>query len=83
MYKGKLVVCMLLLWSLMACNNEVIDRPTKIEANKSNVHLGNIDEQRIIAADSEPGNWLAHGRDYGEQRFSPLKKRRILGIDRS
>ena len=82
MYKGKLVVCMLLLWSLMACNNEVIDRPTKIEANKSNVHLGNIDEQRIIAADSEPGNWLAHGRDYGEQRFSPLKLINQENIDR-
>lgn len=82
MYKEKLVVCMLLLWSLMACNNEVIDRPTKIEANKSNVHLGNIDEQRIIAADSEPGNWLAHGRDYGEQRFSPLKLINQENIDR-
>jgi quinohemoprotein ethanol dehydrogenase len=27
---------------------------------------------RIVNADAEPGNWLAHGRDYGEQRFSPL-----------
>ena len=31
-----------------------------------------IDGQRIITADSEPGNWLAHGRTYGEARFSPL-----------
>jgi quinohemoprotein ethanol dehydrogenase len=29
-------------------------------------------EQRIIDADQEPGNWLAHGRTYSEQRFSPL-----------
>jgi quinohemoprotein ethanol dehydrogenase len=28
--------------------------------------------ERIVAADSEPQNWLAHGRTYGEQRFSPL-----------
>ncbi len=27
---------------------------------------------RIIAADSEPQNWLAHGRTYSEQRYSPL-----------
>ena len=27
---------------------------------------------RILAADSEPANWLTHGRTYDEQRFSPL-----------
>ena len=31
-----------------------------------------VDGARIIAADSEPQNWLAHGRTYGEQRYSPL-----------
>jgi PQQ-dependent dehydrogenase (methanol/ethanol family) len=30
------------------------------------------DGSRIAAADTEPGNWLAHGRTYSEQRFSPL-----------
>lgn len=34
--------------------------------------VGLIDDARIAAADSEPGNWLAYGRDYREQRFSPL-----------
>ncbi len=33
-----------------------------------------IDGARIVAADAEPENWLAHGRTYGEQRFSPLSK---------
>lgn len=28
--------------------------------------------QRIIDANTEPGSWLAHGRTYDEQRFSPL-----------
>jgi PQQ-dependent dehydrogenase (methanol/ethanol family) len=32
-----------------------------------------VDADRIIHADNDPGNWLAHGRTYGEQRFSPLK----------
>ncbi len=27
---------------------------------------------RILAADAEPHNWLAHGRTYDEQRHSPL-----------
>ena len=31
-----------------------------------------VDGSRIIAADSEPGNWMSTGRDYGEQRYSPL-----------
>ncbi len=34
--------------------------------------VANVTGARIIAADREPGNWLAHGRTYSEQRFSPL-----------
>lgn len=37
-----------------------------------------VDTARILAADSEPGNWLTHGRTYDEQRFSPL-----TSVDRS
>ena len=33
---------------------------------------GSVDDERIVNADSEPGNWLAHGRTFDEQRFSPL-----------
>ena len=33
-----------------------------------------VDGARIIAADREPQNWLAHGRTYDEQRYSPLAK---------
>ena len=32
----------------------------------------NVDGARIVAADSEPGNWMTYGRTYSEQRFSPL-----------
>src|SRR5260370_26544932 len=31
-----------------------------------------VDARRLTAADSEPGNWMGPGRDYGEQHFSPL-----------
>jgi PQQ-dependent dehydrogenase (methanol/ethanol family) len=33
-----------------------------------------VNGQRIINADSEPGNWMSYGRTYNEQRFSPLDK---------
>lgn len=31
-----------------------------------------INGERVIAADSEPGSWLTHGRSYAEDRQSPL-----------
>lgn len=34
----------------------------------------NVDSQRLIAADKEPGNWMSTGRTYDEQRYSPLKR---------
>jgi quinohemoprotein ethanol dehydrogenase len=33
-----------------------------------------VDAARLTAADSEPGNWMGPGRNYGEQHFSPLQK---------
>ena len=32
----------------------------------------NVTMERLLSADLEPGQWMAHGRTYGEQRFSPL-----------
>ena len=31
-----------------------------------------VDDARLQAAASERANWLSYGRDYGNQRFSPL-----------
>jgi PQQ-dependent dehydrogenase (methanol/ethanol family) len=31
-----------------------------------------VDAARLMAADSEPGQWMSTGRTYSEQRFSPL-----------
>lgn len=31
-----------------------------------------VNERRIGNADSEPGNWMTHGRSYSEDRYSPL-----------
>jgi quinohemoprotein ethanol dehydrogenase len=32
----------------------------------------NVDDARLVNAESEPGEWMSHGRTYSEQRFSPL-----------
>ena len=44
--------------------------------------IGQIDDARINNAESEPGNWLAYGRDYEEQRFSPLTQINRESVDR-
>src|SRR5690606_4294832 len=31
-----------------------------------------VDAARLVAANDEPGQWMATGRTYDEQRFSPL-----------
>ncbi|MGH9254055.1 MAG: PQQ-dependent dehydrogenase, methanol/ethanol family [Vicinamibacterales bacterium] len=33
-----------------------------------------VSTARLTAADAEPGQWMSHGRTYGEQRFSPLDR---------
>lgn len=35
-------------------------------------HAAPVDGQRLAGVDSEPGAWLAHGRNYAEDRESPL-----------
>lgn len=33
-----------------------------------------VDDARIVNADADAANWLAHGRTYSEHRFSPLNQ---------
>ena len=33
---------------------------------------GQVDHERLIQADREPGSWLTHARNYAEDRHSPL-----------
>lgn len=51
---------------------ESSDTPPADDASTIRTSTGNLNAARIIAADNEPGNWLAHGRTYDEARFSPL-----------
>lgn len=35
-------------------------------------YSASVTTERLVAADSEPGQWMSTGRNYWEQRFSPL-----------
>jgi len=45
-----------------------------VDADKLRAALAAIDTPRLVKAGAEPQNWLAHGRTYDEQRYSPLDK---------
>src|SRR5258706_9607860 len=40
----------------------------------ANGEPGFIDDNRLLKAQVDSSNWLSHGRDYSNQRFSPLKQ---------
>ncbi|MFK8020906.1 MAG: PQQ-dependent dehydrogenase, methanol/ethanol family [Pseudomonadales bacterium] len=42
----------------------------------------NVDHDRLVDAAADQSNWLSHGRDYAEQRFSPLTQINSDSIDR-
>ncbi len=76
---------------LAACSGEQTQAPS-VDNNKPPASAdldrsviaaatGSVDTARIVNADSEPQNWLAHGRTYSEQRFSPLDQINTDNVD--
>jgi len=66
------IISLAVLVALVACNRSGDQSGTDAAAGKQKPAA--VDGARIAAADSEPGNWMSHGRTYDEQRFSPLKQ---------
>ena len=58
----------------IACSGNDDATDGSINSVSGSTNIGLIDDARILEAESEPGNWLAHGRTYEEQRFSPLSQ---------
>ena len=58
----------------VAVDTNVADTPdvTPPVAEPAVAGVAAVDGARIVNADSEPGNWMSHGRTYSEQRYSPL-----------
>ena len=48
------------------------DLPPDAGLGTSEAEFAKVDQARLEAAESDPDNWLGHGRTYAEQRFSPL-----------
>ncbi len=65
------IAALALVGILSSTSLERSESDTPMQAAPSTT-VGLIDTQRILAADEAPGDWLSYGRDYGEQRFSPL-----------
>lgn len=57
---GGVNICILIVLAAM--------RPAEAQTKSR----ANISDLQLVHADSQPPNWLTHGRTYNEQRFSPL-----------
>ena len=73
------ILAMILI--LHGCSEDASKSASQTAAS-SGSNIGLIDDARINNAESEPGNWLAYGRDYEEQRFSPLTQINRENVDR-
>ena len=63
------LTAIVLLGAMTACQNNT-------QEDKSNASYGAaaVDASRLKAVDSEPESWMSYGRDYSEQRYSPLRQ---------
>ncbi len=70
MSKKFLIFSPMLVITLMGCDTA----ESPVSDTNTNVVVPEVKNfgERIIQADSEPQNWLSHGRNYEETRFSPL-----------
>jgi quinohemoprotein ethanol dehydrogenase len=66
------MIAALVLAGLTASTSEESTQVGAATLASPSTTIGLIDSKRIMAADETPGDWLSYGRDYGEQRFSPL-----------
>ncbi|OGT74956.1 MAG: alcohol dehydrogenase [Gammaproteobacteria bacterium RIFCSPLOWO2_02_FULL_57_10] len=46
--------------------------PAAAPSSAAATYAAAVNAERILAADAESESWLTNGRDYGEQRYSPL-----------
>ena len=53
-------------------DQEAVDTTTDQSSEGQNADTTWLSEERLVNADTDRANWLAHGRTYDEQRFSPL-----------
>ena len=76
MTTNRLLLACALTFLLAACGKTTSPEGSQAAAagNKAAASPAAVDQQRLLAANDEPGEWLAPGRTYDEQRYSPLKQ---------
>ena len=63
--------------SLSAC-----DQSSSVSSPlKNQLEVGNINAQRLLNVDNEPGAWLTGGRDYKQSYYSPLETINKTNVD--
>src|SRR5690606_29382990 len=76
---------------LAACSNEssapsgAAPRPvggTDAAAPSETRSFGNVTRERLLAADSEPGQWMTSGRDFGKSHYSALDQINVETVGR-
>jgi len=70
----RLAVVCVAVWLPTACSRLASDGAAESAAKPPVPVFANVDATRLGAADEHPGQWMSTGRDYNEQRFSPLTK---------
>lgn len=59
-----------LLLSILGCGSK--DTRQRISSEHIQRITEAVDDTRLLAADETPGDWLSYGRNYQEDRYSPL-----------
>jgi quinohemoprotein ethanol dehydrogenase len=70
---GRIILAAALGLAVGSCGQSTAP-PSTAAASPPAAKPAAVDAPRLIAADTEPGNWMGPGRTYGEQHFSPLQK---------
>jgi PQQ-dependent dehydrogenase (methanol/ethanol family) len=72
--RARVCVFIICCCSLAACSREEapVAEPASPAPEPAPATTALVDNDRIVNADAEPGNWLSNGRTYSEQRYSPL-----------
>jgi len=65
--------CVLAGFIALLCVLNSATRPIAQDAAATSA-LNSIDDSVLRNVESRPGDWLSHGRDFGETRFSPLSE---------
>jgi alcohol dehydrogenase (cytochrome c)/quinohemoprotein ethanol dehydrogenase len=69
---GSLVALVAILALSAGCDRPAPPETARDEPGEERHLTSTVDTDRIADADSEPGNWMAVGRTYREQYYSPL-----------